>query len=145
MGLLAIHENLFESELFGAVKGAYTDLKKDREGRIAVAEEGTVFFDEIGNLSMANQAKLLSFLQNRQYIPVGADKPVSANVRIVAATNADLNQLVAEGRFRQDLLYRINTIEMVVPPLRERIEDISVLTQKFIDEYGKHYAKSGWT
>lgn len=139
----AIHENLFESELFGAKKGAYTDLKKDKAGRIELANRGTLFLDEIGNLSLPMQAKLLSVLQNRQYMPLGSAQPVESDVRLICATNADLHHMIEQQQFRQDLLYRINTIEITVPPLRERLEDLAPLTDHFLKFYALKYKKPG--
>ncbi|MEZ4722785.1 MAG: sigma-54 dependent transcriptional regulator [Flavobacteriales bacterium] len=137
----AVHENLFESELFGAKKGAYTDLKQNKAGRFELANSGTLFLDEVGNLSPANQAKLLSVLQNRSIIPVGSNHATSINVRLISATNADLHEMISNKEFRQDLLYRINTIEINIPPLRERSEDIAPLAEHFIRSYARKYQK----
>ncbi len=135
----AITESLFESELFGYKKGAFTDAKEDRPGRFEVASKGTIFLDEIGNLSHSLQSKLLSVLQNRKVVRLGSSKEISIDVRLVCATNMPLYQMVNEGKFRQDLLYRINTVEIKLPPLRERIEDIEPLTEHFLEQYCKKY------
>ena len=137
----AIPENLFESELFGHARGAFTDAKEDRIGRFEVARGGTLFLDEIGNLSPAQQAKLLTVLQNREVIPLGTNTPRPIDIRLVCATNAPIQQMVKEGRFREDLLYRINTVEVQVPSLRERADDISLLLSYFIDQFSKKYRK----
>ena len=137
----SISEKLFESELFGHVKGAFTDAKVDRPGRFELANEGTIFLDEIGNLSPPMQAKLLSVLQNKKVTRVGSNKEIEVDVRVVAATNADLNEMVNKGEFRQDLLYRINTVELKIPPLRERHEDIPLLVNHFLQHYSKKYQK----
>ena len=139
----SITETLFESELFGHVKGAFTDARQDKPGRFELASGGTIFLDEIGNLSMASQAKLLTVLQNRRIQRVGSSKEIPVNFRLICATNADLHQMVYEKRFRQDLLYRINTVEIRIPPLRERVEDIPLLVEHFLSIYGKKYKRSG--
>lgn len=138
----AISETLFESELFGHVKGAFTDAKEDRPGRFEIASGGTLFLDEIGNLSLPLQAKLLSVLQNRSVIRVGSNKAKSIDIRLICATNLPIYDLVKENKFRQDLLYRINTIEVELPPLRERKEDIDLLAQHFLQIYTKKYNKN---
>jgi DNA-binding NtrC family response regulator len=135
----AITESLFESELFGFKKGAFTDAKEDRAGRFEAADKGTIFLDEIGNLSLALQAKLLSVLQNRTVVRLGTNKEIPIDIRLICATNMPLYQMVNEGKFRQDLLYRINTVEIHVPPLRERLEDIPFLTDHFLEIYCKKY------
>ncbi len=135
----AISETLFESELFGFKKGAFTDAREDRAGRFEVANKGTIFLDEIGNLSLSLQSKLLSVLQNRKVIRLGSNKEISIDVRLICATNMPLYQMVNEGKFRQDLLYRINTIETKVPPLRERLEDIPLLIEHYLNIYCKKY------
>lgn len=135
----AISESLFESELFGFKKGAFTDAKEDRAGRFEAANNGSIFLDEIGNLSFAMQAKLLSVLQNRKVVRLGTNKEIPINVRLVCATNMPLYQMVKESRFRQDLLYRINTVEIKMPSLRDRIEDIGDLVDFFLDKYCKKY------
>jgi DNA-binding NtrC family response regulator len=135
----AISETLFESELFGYKKGAFTDAKEDRAGRFEAANKGTIFLDEIGNLSMPLQSKLLSVLQNRKVVRLGSVKETPVDVRLVCATNMPLYQMVEEGKFRQDLMYRINTVEIHLPPLRERVEDIPLLVNHFLDMYCKKY------
>lgn len=135
----AISESLFESELFGYKKGAFTDAKEDRAGRFEAANKGTIFLDEIGNLSFGLQSKLLSVLQNRKVVRLGTHKEISIDVRLLCATNMPLYQMVNENKFRQDLLYRINTVEINVPPLRERIEDIGILVEHFLESYCKKY------
>ncbi|HLT81856.1 MAG TPA: sigma-54 dependent transcriptional regulator [Cyclobacteriaceae bacterium] len=138
----SITETLFESELFGHKKGAFTDAKEDRAGRFELANGGTLFLDEIGNLSMPLQAKLLTVIQNRRVSRVGSNKETPVDIRLICATNMPLYEMVKENRFRQDLLYRINTIEIEVPPLRERIEDIPVLANHFLKHYNARYEKS---
>ncbi|QIP12874.1 sigma-54-dependent Fis family transcriptional regulator [Spirosoma aureum] len=138
----ALTESLFESEVFGHVKGAFTDARDDRAGRFEEANGGTIFLDEIGNLSPSQQARLLTVLQQRQVTRVGSNKARPIDVRLVCATNADLNQRVAERQFRQDLLYRINTIELHLPPLRERPSDIGLLAEHFLKKYAKQYNRS---
>ena len=135
----AISETLFESELFGFKKGAFTDAKEDRAGRFEAANKGTIFLDEIGNLSLGLQSKLLSVLQNRTVVRLGTNKDIPIDVRLICATNMPLYQMVKEGKFRQDLLYRINTVEVHVPPLRERLEDIPLLLDHFLGIYCKKY------
>jgi len=137
----AITETLFESELFGYVKGAFTDAKEDRPGRFEVASGGTLFLDEIGNLSPQLQAKLLTVLQNREVIRVGSTKSIPIDVRLICATNQDISTMVANQQFRQDLLYRINTVEIQLPPLRERTEDIPLLAEHFLEHYKQKYNK----
>ncbi len=135
----AISESLFESELFGFKKGSFTDAKEDRAGRFEAANKGTIFLDEIGNLSLGLQSKLLSVLQNRKVIRLGTNKEIPIDVRLVCATNMPLYQMVKENRFRQDLLYRINTVEVPLPSLRERQEDIGPLVEHFLDIYCNKY------
>ncbi len=137
----AISESLFESELFGYVKGAFTDAKEDKAGRFELANGGTLFLDEIGNLPLSLQAKLLTVLQNRKVNRVGSAKSKEIDIRLVCATNQSLKEMVAESTFRQDLLFRINTIEIQLPPLRDRKEDIEALTNHFIKLYSKKYKK----
>jgi len=137
----SVSETLFESELFGHKKGAFTDAKEDRAGRFEVANRGTLFLDEIGNLSMPLQAKLLTVLQNRRVNRVGSNKEVEVDIRLVCATNMPLYDMVKENRFRQDLLYRINTIEIELPPLRNRLEDIPLLADHFLKHYADKYNK----
>jgi DNA-binding NtrC family response regulator len=137
----AIPENLFESELFGHKKGAFTDAKEDRTGKFQMADKGTLFLDEIGNLPYSLQSKLLVVLENRSVLPVGSDQPVPVDIRLISATNRDLQNLIQTQQFREDLLYRINTIHIHVPPLRERGEDIEELAAFFLKRYGKKYQK----
>tara|TARA_R110001599_G_scaffold282447_1_gene484378 strand:+ start:52 stop:1425 length:1374 start_codon:yes stop_codon:yes gene_type:complete len=137
----SISENLFESELFGHVRGAFTDAKEDKPGRFELASGGTLFLDEIGNLSLPLQAKLLTVLQQRKVSRVGSGKEISVDIRLICATNMPLYEMVKEGTFRQDLLYRINTVELRMPALAERTEDIDLLVQHFMQLYGKKYQK----
>ncbi|MCU0389861.1 MAG: sigma-54 dependent transcriptional regulator [Thermoflexibacter sp.] len=138
----AITETLFDSELFGHVKGAFTDAKEDRAGRFEVASGGTLFLDELGNLSLPLQAKMLTVLQNREVRRVGSNKSKPIDVRLICATNMPLYEMVKQNRFRQDLLYRVNTIELHLPPLRERGDDIQLLTMHYLEHYNKKYGKS---
>jgi DNA-binding NtrC family response regulator len=135
-------EGVFESELFGHVKGAFTDAKADRVGRFEMAEGGTLFLDEIANVSMGLQSKLLRTLETGEFERVGSSKTRRVDVRVFSATNADLGAAVAEGRFRQDLLFRLNTIEIRLPPLRDRREDIPLLAAHFLHQHASHYRKS---
>ena len=137
----AITETLFESELFGHKKGAFTDAREDRPGRFELANEGTLFLDEIGNLSMNLQSKLLSALQSRKVTRVGSNNSIDVDIRLICATNMPILQMVQEGKFRQDLLYRINTVEIHIPPLCERVDDIPMLATHFLDYYSKKYRK----
>jgi DNA-binding NtrC family response regulator len=136
-----ISEGIFESELFGHVKGAFTDAKSDRVGYFEMADRGTLFLDEIGNLTAKLQARLLRVLQTGEFQRVGSSRTQRANVRIVSATNADLPREIAEGRFREDLLYRLNTVEIHLPPLRERREDIPVLARHFLLKRARQYRR----
>jgi DNA-binding NtrC family response regulator len=136
-----LSEGVFESELFGHVKGAFTDAKTDRVGRFELADNGTLFLDEIANIPLNLQAKLLRVLETGEFERVGSSKTRRVNVRIISATNADLSPEVAAGRFRQDLLFRLNTIEIEVPPLRERREDVAVLAQHFLRQHSQRYRK----
>jgi DNA-binding NtrC family response regulator len=138
----SIPESLFESELFGHEKGAFTDAKKEKPGRLEVAAGGTLFLDEIGNLSLSMQAKLLTAIEKREIVRLGATRPVPIDVRLISATNADIREMIAAGRFRPDLLYRINTIELHIPPLRERGDDVILLAEHFLDRFGKKYRKT---
>jgi transcriptional regulator with PAS, ATPase and Fis domain len=138
----AVPETLFESELFGHKKGAFTDAKEDRAGRFEIAAGGTLFLDEIGNLTLPLQAKLLGVLQTGQVTRVGADKPVQIDARIVSATNMARDDLLDKVKFRQDLLYRINTVEIHVPPLRERPDDIGLLIGHYAQRFAKKYGKA---
>jgi DNA-binding NtrC family response regulator len=137
----AITETLFESELFGHKKGAFTDAREDRPGRFELASGGTLFLDEIGNLSLSLQSKLLSSLQSRQVTRVGSNQTLPVDIRLICATNMPLHKMVQEGTFRQDLLYRINTVEIHVPPLSDRVEDIPMLADHYLNYYAKKYHK----
>lgn len=139
----AIAGSLFETELFGHTRGAFTDAKEERAGRFEIASDGTLFLDEIGNLPLALQAKLLTALQNRQIMRVGSNKPIKVDIRLLCATNQSVYAMVADGTFRQDLLYRINTVEIKLPPLRERTDDIPALAAHFLHMYAQKYRKSG--
>lgn len=138
----AITESLFESELFGHVKGAFTDAKADRPGKFEIANHGSLFLDEIGNLSYHLQAKLLTVLQQRSVIRVGDNTPIPIDIRLICATNRDLPEMVREGHFREDLLYRVNTIHLEIPPLRERPEDIIPLARIFLEKYAALYKRA---
>jgi len=133
---------LFESELFGHKKGAFTDAQTDRQGRFMAADEGTLFLDEIGNIPMALQTKLLTVLQNKEVLPLGATQKETTNARVLCATNTNLQKAIQEEQFREDLYFRINTIEIAIPPLRERKEDIRPLARYFLDLYTKRYQKT---
>lgn len=137
----AVAENLFESELFGHVKGAFTDARGDRIGRLQAAHGGTLFLDEVGNLPLHLQPKLLTALEQRQVIPVGANKPIPIDVRVIAATNLPPERLNDESLFRQDLLFRLNTVEIEIPALRERREDILLLIDHYVGLYSRKYGK----
>src|SRR3954464_9377810 len=134
-------EGVFESELFGHVRGAFTDAKSDRAGRFELADGGTLFMDEIGNIPMSQQAKILRTLETGEFERVGSSRTSRTNVRLISATNADLNVEVGAGKFRQDLLFRLNTIHLHLPPLRERREDIALLAQHFLKAHVKRYNK----
>jgi DNA-binding NtrC family response regulator len=138
----AISETLFQSELFGHMRGSFTDAKEDRPGRFEVAHKGSLFLDEIGNLSLPLQAKLLSVLQSRQVTRVGSNKAKDIDIRLICATNMPILDMVKDNKFRQDLLYRINTIEIQIPPLRDRLEDIPVLANHFLNLYDRKYQKN---
>lgn len=138
----ALNENLFESELFGYAKGAFTDAKEDKPGRFEMAEGGTIFLDEIGNLTLPLQAKLLSVIQNRTVNRLGESKERKINVRLITATNMPLNEMVAKGSFRQDLLFRINTVELLLPPLCKRGPDIVLLADHFLQSFNAKYHKN---
>ncbi|MCH8232723.1 MAG: sigma-54-dependent Fis family transcriptional regulator [Bacteroidetes bacterium] len=138
----AITETLFESELFGHTKGAFTDAREDRVGRFEIANGGTLFLDEIGNLGLPLQSKLLASLQNRQVTRIGSNKPIQVDIRLICATNMPVHDMVAENTFRQDLLYRINTVEITIPPLRDRVKDIPLLAEHFVQMYAGKYRKS---
>ena len=139
----AIPETLFEAELFGHTRGAFTDAKEERTGRFEAASGGTLFLDEIGNLSMPMQAKILTAVQNREIIKIGTNHPIPVNVRLISATNMPLYQMAESFEFRQDLLYRINTVEIILPPLRERKEDISLLADYYLKLFSEQYDKAG--
>lgn len=141
----SLSETLFESELFGHVKGAFTDAKADRAGKFEIADHGTLFLDEIANISYHLQGKLLTALQSRSVVRVGGNLPIGVDIRLISATNRNLPQRVSEGAFREDLLYRINTIHIDIPPLRERREDILPLARIFVEKYANKYAKAGLT
>ncbi|MGC1243123.1 MAG: sigma-54 dependent transcriptional regulator [Chryseosolibacter sp.] len=138
----SLTESLFESEMFGHRKGAFTDAKDDRAGRFEAAAGGTLLLDEIGNLSLSLQAKLLTVLQNRKIVRLGTNEPVAVDVRIICATNGNLMAMVREGKFREDLLYRINTVEIAVPPLFERPEDIPLIADHFLRKFSQKYQKT---
>jgi DNA-binding NtrC family response regulator len=139
----ALPESLFESELFGHARGAFTDAKEERDGRFVIASGGTLFLDEIGNLPLGLQSKLLSALQNNLIFPVGSSHPKPVDVRVISATNMPLREMIADKSFREDLYYRINAIEIEIPPLRNRQEDIPVLAAFFLKKYSEQYRKSG--
>ena len=141
----AVTETLFESELFGHKKGAFTDAHADRAGKFEAANEGTIFLDEIGNLPYHLQSKLLTVLQSRSVVRVGSNEPIPVNIRLICATNANLDETVMQEKFREDLLYRINTIHLEIPPLRERREDIIPLAELFIERFSKQYDKGKMT
>lgn len=137
----AIAETLFESELFGHVKGAFTDARTDRAGRFEIASGGTLFLDEIGNLNLQMQAKLLTVLERREVTRIGSNKPIPIDIRLICATNMPVEQMIGEDKFREDLLYRINTVEIRIPPLRERGNDVDILAKHFLAIYAKKYKK----
>ena len=139
----AISESLFESELFGHTKGSYTDAKEERVGKFETANKGTLFLDEIGNLPLPLQAKLLTSLQNRTIVKLGSNIPVPIDIRLISASNKDLKTMISDGLFREDLLYRINTITIEVPPLRERGNDILLLAEYYLRKYTLKYDKEG--
>jgi DNA-binding NtrC family response regulator len=143
VNLGGLSEGIFESEMFGHVRGAFTDAKTDRAGRFELADGGSLFLDEIANISMSQQSKLLRVLQTREVERVGSSRTKRVDVRIMAATNADLRDEVAGGRFREDLLFRINTIEIALPPLRDRREDILPLARHFLDQHALRYGRRG--
>lgn len=139
----SITETLFESEMFGHIKGAFTDAREERKGKFEAANNGTLFLDEIGNLSLQSQAKLLSVLQNRYVVRVGSNRQTPVDIRLVCATNRNLSEMVHNGEFREDLFYRINTIIIEVPPLRDRVDDIPILANYFLRVHGERYGKTG--
>ncbi|MGB3605840.1 sigma-54-dependent transcriptional regulator [Psychroserpens sp.] len=138
----ALTASLFESELFGYKKGAFTDAREDRKGRFEAAHGGTLFLDEIGNISLAQQARLLTVIQNRQVTPLGSNEAIPVDIRLICATNIDPNALADEKKFRKDLIYRINTVDIIVPPLRDRGTDITELSHHFVSLYAEKYNKS---
>jgi DNA-binding NtrC family response regulator len=137
----ALSETLFESELFGHVKGAFTDARENRQGKFEIADKGTLFLDEIGNLSFHLQAKLLAVIENRQFTRIGSNQTIPVDIRLICATNRNLDSMVKEGLFREDLLYRINTIQIELPPLRDRGNDIFILAEFFLKKYSYKYNK----
>ncbi len=137
----ALTETLFESELFGHKKGAYTDAKEDRIGRFEAADEGTLFMDEIGNLALSLQSKLLSAIEQRRITQLGSNQPVEINIRLITATNKDLNEMVHNNLFREDLFYRINTVQIEIPPLRERGNDVTKLAEYYLQYYARKYER----
>ena len=130
-----------ESELFGHEKGSFTDAKMERVGRFEIASNGTLFLDEIGNISFNQQAKLLTVIENRKFSRIGSNTPIETNFRLISATNKNLNDLTAQNQFREDLFYRINTIQIQVPPIRERKEDIPLIVEHYLRKYEKKYGK----
>jgi two-component system response regulator HydG len=139
----AVPETLFEAELFGHTRGAFTDAREERAGRFETASGGTLFLDEIGNLSLTLQAKILTAIQNREVVRIGSNNPVPVNVRLISATNKPLYQMADSFEFRQDLLYRINTVEIILPPLRERSEDVSLIAEYYLKLFSDQYQKQG--
>jgi transcriptional regulator with PAS, ATPase and Fis domain len=137
----SLSESLFESEVFGHVKGAFTDARENRQGKFEIADKGTLFLDEIGNLSFNLQSKLLSAIENRQISRVGSNELIPVDIRLVSATNRNLESMVKSGLFREDLLYRINTIQIELPPLRERGDDIIILADFFLSKFANRYNK----
>ena len=137
----AISETLFDSELFGHMKGSFTDANENRAGKFETANRGTLFLDEIGNLTVSLQAKILAALQNRTVTRIGSNTPIPIDIRLISATNRDLQKMIADGLFREDLLYRINTITIEIPPLRERESDIILLAAFYLSKYGAKYQK----
>ncbi|WP_026449608.1 sigma-54-dependent transcriptional regulator [Aequorivita capsosiphonis] len=141
----ALTETLFESELFGYKKGAFTDAREDRKGRFETANGGTLFLDEIGNITLRQQARLLTILQNRQVTPLGSNQSIPIDIRLICATNVPISELADEERFRKDLIYRINTVDITIPPLRDRGSDITLLANYFMDFYAEKYGKGAFT
>jgi DNA-binding NtrC family response regulator len=139
----SVPETLFEAELFGHTRGAFTDAREERAGRFETASGGTLFLDEIGNLSLPLQAKILTAIQNREIVRIGSNNPIPVNVRLISATNMPLYEMADAFEFRQDLLYRINTVEIVLPPLRDRKEDISLIANYYLNMYSEQYEKQG--
>jgi len=141
----ALTSSIFESELFGYKKGAFTDAREDRIGRFEAANGGTLFLDEIGNISLSQQVRLLTALQNRQITPLGSNEPIDIDIRLICATNVDLNTIADESKFRKDLIYRINTVDIIIPPLRDRGTDITALSRYFVSLYAEKYTKDAFT
>ena len=141
LDMASLSETLFEGELFGYKKGAFTDAKEDRVGRLESASGGTLFLDEIGNLSMSLQSKILTVLQNREIVPIGSNTPIPIDIRLISATNMEVGKMISEGRFREDLFYRINTITIDSPPLRKRGEDILLLAEHFLNRFSRKYGR----
>src|SRR5690606_16705344 len=141
----ALTSSLFESELFGHKKGAFTDAREDRKGRFEIAQGGTLFLDEIGNISLQQQARLLTVLQNRYITPLGSNLQIPIDIRLICATNVGLETLADEAKFRKDLIYRINTVEINVPPLRDRNSDIIILAKYYLELYAEKYFKTEFT
>lgn len=141
----ALTATLFESELFGYKKGAFTDAREDRKGRFEAAHGGTLFLDEIGNISLRQQARLLTVLQNRQVTPLGSNESISVDIRLICATNLSLTDLADENKFRKDLVYRINTVDLMIPPLRDRGSDLTLLAHHFVKVYAEKYNKEAFT
>ena len=139
--LASLSESIFESELFGYTKGAFTDAKEDRKGRFEIASGGTLFLDEIGNLSLPLQSKILTALQERNIVPLGSNRNVSFDIRLISATNKNLNKMISDELFREDLLYRLNTIVIEMPPLRERGDDVIIFTEYFLNRFRLKYEK----
>jgi transcriptional regulator with PAS, ATPase and Fis domain len=139
----SLSETLFESELFGHMKGAFTDAYENRQGKFEIADKGTLFLDEIGNISFHLQAKLLAVIENRQFSRIGSNNPIPTDIRLICATNKNLESMVHDGLFREDLLYRINTIQIELPPLRDRGNDIFILAEFFLQKYTQKYDKPG--
>jgi two-component system response regulator HydG len=137
----SIPETLFESELFGHTRGAFTDAREERAGRFETASGGTLFLDEIGNLTLPLQAKILTAIQNREVVRIGSNHPLPINVRLISATNMPLYEMAESFEFRQDLLYRINTVEITIPPLRDRKEDISIISEYYLKLFSEKYCK----
>jgi DNA-binding NtrC family response regulator len=139
----SIPETLFEAELFGHTRGAFTDAKEERAGRFENASGGTLFLDEIGNLTPSLQAKILTAIQNREIVRIGSNRPVPVNIRLISATNKPLYEMAELFEFRQDLLYRINTVEIIIPPLRDRVEDIKPIAEYYINIFSRQYGRNG--
>ncbi len=141
MDMGSISESLFESELFGHLKGSFTDAREDKVGRIESADGGSLFLDEIGNLSLSMQAKMLSVLQNREIFRIGSVKPAKSDLRLITATNSSMEEMIEQKLFREDLYFRMNTIEIMMPPLRERGDDVILIAEHFLEKYKQKYNK----